>query len=178
MADDSPYRPPRPGFPYPNCILRCKDGYIFVGAPEGRQWRQLLEVMGSPEWSKDPRFRNRTEMNNRYVDELDGYLESWLMHYTKAELLDIALKHRIPLAPVQGYDDVRHDPSLADLFVNIDRVDTGPIPCPGPPYLLVDAEVKPQNPAPYLGQHNEEVYCKALGYTRQQLAKLYQTGII
>jgi len=94
-------------FPYPNCILRCKDGYIFVGAPEGHQWRQLLEVMGSPEWSKDPRFRNRTEMNNRYAEELDGYLESWLMNYTKAELLDIALKHRIPLAPVQGYDDVR-----------------------------------------------------------------------
>ena len=79
-------------FPYPNCILRCKDGYIFVGAPEGRQWRQLLEVMGSPEWSKDPRFRNRTEMNNRYADELDSYLESWLMQYTKAELLDIALE--------------------------------------------------------------------------------------
>jgi CoA:oxalate CoA-transferase len=165
-------------FPYPNCILRCKDGYIFVGAPEGRQWRQLLEVMGSPEWSKDPRFRNRTEMNNRYADELDGYLESWLMHYTKAELLDIALEHRIPLAPVRGHDEVRHDPSLADLFVDIDRADTGPLPYPGPPYRLADAEVKPPDPAPYLGQHNEEVYCRVLGYTRQQLAKLYQTGII
>ena len=165
-------------FPYPNCILRCKDGYIFVGAPEGRQWRQLLEVMGSPEWSKDPRFRNRTEMNNRYADELDGYLESWLMNYTKAELLDIALEHRIPLAPVRGYDEVRHDPSLADLFENIDRGDTGPLPYPGPPYRLADAEVKPQNPAPYLGQHNAEVYCGVLGYTRRQLTKLYQTGII
>jgi crotonobetainyl-CoA:carnitine CoA-transferase CaiB-like acyl-CoA transferase len=165
-------------FPYPNCILRCKDGYIFVGAPEGRQWRQLLEVMGSPEWSKDPRFRNRTEMNNLYADELDGYLESWLMNYTKAELLDIALEHRIPLAPVRGYDEVRHDPSLADLFVDIDRADTGPIAYPGPPYRLVDAEAAPQHPAPYLGQHNEEVYCRVLGYTRQQLAKLYQTGII
>ena len=165
-------------FPYPNCILHCRDGYIFVGAPEGRQWRQLLEVMGSPEWSKDPRFRNRTEMNNRYADELDVYLESWLMNYTKAELLDIALKHRIPLAPVQDYGDVRRDPGLADLFVNIDRADTGPVAYPGPPYRLSDAESMPPAPAPYLGQHNEEVYCRALGYTRQQLAKLYQTGIM
>jgi CoA:oxalate CoA-transferase len=165
-------------FPYPNCILRCKNGDIFVGSPEGRQWRRLLEVMGRPEWSKDPRFRNRTEMNNLYADELDGYLESWLMNYTKAELLDIALEHRIPLAPVRGYDEVRHDPGLADLFVNIDRADTGPIPYPGPPYRLADAEAKPPAPAPYLGQHNEEVYCRVLGYTRQQLAKLYQTGIV
>jgi len=165
-------------FPYPNCILRCKDGYIFVGAPEGRQWRQLLEVMGSPEWSKDPRFRNRTEMNNRYADELDGYLESWLMHYTKAELLDIALERRIPLAPVRGYDEVRHDPSLVDFFVDIERPDTGSLPYPGPPYRLPDAESTPPAPAPYLGQHNEEVYCQVLGYTREQLVKLYQTGII
>ena len=35
-------------FPYPNCILRCKDGYVFVGSPEGRQWRTLLELMGQP----------------------------------------------------------------------------------------------------------------------------------
>ena len=35
-------------FPYPNCILPCKDGYIFVGSPETRQWRTLLEQMGNP----------------------------------------------------------------------------------------------------------------------------------
>jgi crotonobetainyl-CoA:carnitine CoA-transferase CaiB-like acyl-CoA transferase len=165
-------------FPYPNCILRCKDGYIFVGAPEGRQWRKLLELMGSPEWSRDPRFSDRTAMNNLYADELDGYLEAWLTKYTKAELLALALEHRIPLAPVRGFDEVRHDPSLADLFVEIDRADTGPIPYPGPPYLLDDAHTRPPSPAPYLGQHNEEVYCGALGYSREQLVKLYQTGII
>ena len=74
-------------FPYPNCVLRSKDGYVLVGAPEGRQWRQLLELMGNPEWSQDPRFANRTEMNNLYADELDGYLEEWLGNFSKAELL-------------------------------------------------------------------------------------------
>ncbi len=69
-------------FPYPNCILRCKDGYIFVGSPEGRQWRTLLEVMGGPEWAKKERFRNRTRMNNEYADEVDGYMEEWLLQYS------------------------------------------------------------------------------------------------
>jgi crotonobetainyl-CoA:carnitine CoA-transferase CaiB-like acyl-CoA transferase len=165
-------------FPYPNCILRCKDGYIFVGAPEGRQWRKLLELMGNPEWSRDPRFTDRTAMNNLYADEMDGYLEAWLTKYTKAELLALALEHRIPLAPVRGFDEVRHDPSLADLFVEIDRADTGPISYPGPPYALEEAQARPPSPAPYLGQHNVEIYCQTLGYTKEQLVKLYQTGII
>ena len=165
-------------FPYPNCILRCKDGYIFVGSPEGRQWRQILDLMDNPEWSREPRFRNRTEMNNLYADELDGYLEDWLKDYTKAELLELALEHRVPLAPVRTYEEVRHDPSLADLFTDVSRDDTGPISYPGPPYTLPGSPEQPMRPAPYLGQHNEEVLCGALGYTQEQLVKLYQTGII
>ena len=165
-------------FPYPNCILRCKDGYIFVGSPEGRQWRKLLEVMGDPQWAKDPRFRNRTDVNNLYAEEVDGYLEDWLLNYTKAELLELALEHRIPLAPVRGYDEVRHDESLASMFVEIDRADTGPLAFPGLPYDLQDMQPRSSTPAPYLGQHNPDVYCDMLGYTKEQLVKLYQTGII
>ena len=165
-------------FPYPNCILRCKDGHIFVGSPEGRQWGRLLQIMGNPEWSQEQRFRNRTAMNNRYADEVDGYVEAWLADYTKAELLEIALEHRIPLAPVRTYDEVRADPSLADLFVVIERDDTGPVAYPGPPYHLADADVAPPTPAPTLGQHNGEILCGELGYSPAELVKLYQTGII
>jgi crotonobetainyl-CoA:carnitine CoA-transferase CaiB-like acyl-CoA transferase len=165
-------------FPYPNCILRCQDGYIFVGSPEGRQWRQLLELMGNPEWARDPRFTNRTVMNNLYADEIDAYMEVWLMQHTKAELLTMALEHGIPLAPVRGFDEVRRDESLANLFVDIERSDTGAISYPGLPYVLREATTRPPRPAPYLGQHNAEVYCGMLGYTNEQLVKLYQTGII
>ena len=165
-------------FPYPNCILRCKDGHIFVGSPEGRQWGRLLQIMGSPEWSQEPRFRNRTAMNNLYADEVDGYVEEWLADYTKAELLEIALEHRIPLAPVRTYNEVRADPSLADLFVAIERDDTGPVAYPGVPYRLSEADVAHPEPAPTLGQHNRAVLCDELGYSPTELVKLYQTGII
>ena len=164
-------------FPYPNCILRCKDGHIFVGSPEGRQWGRLLQIMGSPAWSQEQRFRNRTAMNNLYADEVDGYVEEWLSDYTKAELLEIALEHRIPLAPVRTYDEVRDDPSLADLFVVIERDDTGPVAFPGPPYRLGDAAGRP-SPAPTLGQHNRSVLCDELGFSTEELVKLHQTGII
>ena len=165
-------------FPYPNCILRCKDGYIFAGSPEGRQWRKLLELMGNPEWSKDPRFTNRTVMNNEYADEIDGYMEEWLMRHTKAELLAMAMEHRIPLGPVRGFDEVRNDSSLADWFREIGREDTGAMSFPGTPYSLPEAPPATAAPAPRLGQHNEEVYVGELGFTHEQLVALYQTGII
>ena len=165
-------------FPYPNCILRCKDGYIFVGSPEGRQWRTLLEVMGGPEWAKEDRFRNRTTMNNEYADEVDGYMEEWLMQHTKAELLALALEHRVPLAPVRDFNEVRNDESLADQFIPVGRADTGSVSFAGPAYRLPGEEVSPPRPAPLLGQHNAEVLCDRLGYSKEDLVKLYQTGII
>ena len=171
-------------FPYPNCILRCKDGFIFVGSPEGRQWRRLLELMGTPEWSQEPRFRNRTVMNNEYADEVDGYVEEWLLQHTKTELLEMALEHRIPLAPVRGFDEVRHDPSLETLFATVSRADTGPVALPGVPYELTGSGAHPEpvegspRPAPMLGQHNSEVYCGELGYAPEEVAQLYRTGII
>ena len=165
-------------FPYPNCILQCKDGYIFVGSPEGRQWRRLLELMGNPEWGQDPRFRNRTVMNNEYADEVDGYVEEWLLEHTKAELLEMALEHRIPLAPVRGFDEVRHDPSLATLFDEVDHPDNGTVALPGPPYTLAGADVSAPRPAPTLGQHNSEIYTAELGYTPEKVAQLYRLGII
>ena len=165
-------------FPYPNCILRCKDGFIFVGSPEGRQWRRLLELMGTPEWSQEPRLRNRTVMNNEYADEVDGYVEEWLLEHTKAELLEMALEHRIPLAPVRGFDEVRHDPSLTTLFREVERPDTGPVTLPGPPYELSCADVSQPRPAPTLGQHNSEIYAGELGYTPEEVVQLYRLGII
>ena len=165
-------------FPYPNCILRCKDGYVFAGSPEGRQWRRLLELMGSPEWSRDPRFTNRTVMNNEYADEIDGYMEEWLLQHTKAELLEMAMEHRIPLGPVRGFDEVRNDPGLADWFEEIDRPGARPLAYPNAPYTLPDAPATATTPAPTLGQHNEEVYTGELGFTHEQLVALYQTGII
>ncbi len=165
-------------FPYPNCILRCRDGFIFVGSPEGRQWRRLLELMGTPEWSQEPRLRNRTVMNNEYADEVDGYVEEWLLEHTKAELLEMALEHRIPLAPVRGFDEVRHDPSLATQFREVERPDTAPVTLPGPPYEIGGAEVSPPRPAPTLGQHNSEIYAGELGYTPEEVVQLYRLGII
>ena len=69
-------------------------------------------------------------------------------------------------------------PSLAGLFVDIEREDTGSITYPGPPYIMPGIEQSLPAPAPQLGQHNEEVLCGTLGWSHEQLVKLYQTGII
>ena len=117
-------------------------------------------------------------MNNEYADEVDGYMEEWLLQHTKEELLALALEHRIPLAPVRDFKEVRNDESLSDQFVPIERRDIGQVYCAGPPYRISSQDEFAPSPAPLLGQHNSHVYCEDLGYSKEELVKLYQTGII
>jgi crotonobetainyl-CoA:carnitine CoA-transferase CaiB-like acyl-CoA transferase len=34
-----------------------------------------------------------------------------------------------------------------------------------------------QRPAPVLGQHNEDVYCGALGYSKEEFDRLREEGV-
>ena len=132
--------------------------------------------MGSPEWSRDPRFTNRTVMNNEYADEIDGYMEEWLLQHTKAELLEMAMEHRIPPRPCPRLRRGAQRPRPVRL-VRGNRPSRRPPPLlPNAPYTLTDAPSTATSPAPFLGQHNEEVYTGELGFTHEQLVALYQTG--
>ena len=79
---------------------------------------------------------------------------------------------------MRTYEEVRFDPSLEDMFVVIERDDTGPVAYPGAAYRLPDADVSAPKPAPTLGQDNRAILCDELGYSAADLVKLYQTGII
>jgi CoA:oxalate CoA-transferase len=63
-------------------------------------------------------------------------------------------------------------------FIEIDHPVAGKLKYPGWPYLFSNISWRTKEPAPLLGQHNEEVFCKRLGYTNQDLLKLKQAGAI
>jgi CoA:oxalate CoA-transferase len=167
-------------FPYPNCILPCKDGYVVVGAVEGRQWRKFLELMGDPEWAKDARFRDRTAINSLYAEEADSYLVPWLMQRTKEELFCLARDNGLPFAPVKSADEVVRDQHLEfrGFFIDCMHSETGPLTYPGAPYKFSRTPWSIRRLSPLLGEHNEEIYCKRLGYTREQLGELRDKGVI
>ena len=43
----------------PLCFMECRDGWIFLCCVEEHQWRQFVEIMGSPEWAEMELFENR-----------------------------------------------------------------------------------------------------------------------
>ena len=64
------------------------------------------------------------------------------------------------------------------MWVEIDHEVAGPFTYPGRPIIMDETPWQIRRPAPQLGEHNEDVYCSTLGYTREELARLPGQGVI
>ncbi|HZA21830.1 MAG TPA: CoA transferase, partial [Dehalococcoidia bacterium] len=165
---------------FPNCVLPCKDGYICIDAPQLEQYQQFLSLLGDQDWMQDPRYRDRRAMSDQYPEEAEALIAPWFMQRTKEEILQLCLENRIPCVPVKTFDEVLDDPQLnaRGYFQGVQHPEAGSYRYPGPPYRLSASPCQIVRPAPTLGQHNEEIFCGELGYSREELAELARRGII
>ncbi|MBI2527897.1 MAG: CoA transferase [Candidatus Rokubacteria bacterium] len=145
--------------PYPQTVLPCKDGYVELNCPEGREWARFVEMIGSPEWTRNPRYANRTKNNVEYADELDALLLPWLGRHTRAEIFAMSRERHIACGPVRLVDEVLADEQLAEreFFCTVDVPGGKQITIPGFPARFSRTPAQVGGPAPRLGEHTAEV---------------------
>jgi CoA:oxalate CoA-transferase len=161
----------------PQGVYPCRDGFVnTLSLPQW--WSRYIEALGMPELKEDPRFQNIYSAEAGM--EFDAIWYSWLADHDKQELFDIFLKSKIASAPLNNAEDILKNPHLKDreYFVEINHPETGKVIYPGAPFKMSESPWQIKHPAPLLGQHNEEVYCDLLGYTKEDLVKLREGGII
>ncbi len=171
---------------FPNGILECKDGEVSFSTNTGRQWKHFLEIVGDgeiPSWySSNPVYTNTNfqELHRKYGDELRARLEPLLKRKTRDELMALGQEKHVALAPLRTIAEVLEDPHLnaRGYFVEVDDPRLGRVKFPGPPFRLAKTPCRIERPAPVPGQHNEEVYCGRLSYSKKYLTELRRQGVI
>lgn len=158
---------------YPSAILPARDDYLYVDA--GGDLESLASFLGLPQF--EPKFR---ENPRQYADELDALILPRLQERTAAELFEQAQEWRLPFARVLGIEDVLHDPQhqARGFFVEIDHPVAGSFRYPGAPFQMSQTPCRVSRPAPRLGEHNQEIYCRRLGFSAAELVKLREAGVI
>ena len=160
-------------------ILPCKDGYVELSIYEEPQWLALLKLMDGPEWAQQDKFKDRIS-RSRNNAELNSLLAEWLKHHTKGELYQRGQALGVPITPYNNAREVVASSQLAHraFFMEIEHPEAGKALYPSAPYKFSEAPWRVERPAPLLGQHNEEIYGKCLGFSREQMVKLRQSGVI
>jgi crotonobetainyl-CoA:carnitine CoA-transferase CaiB-like acyl-CoA transferase len=164
----------------PNRALQCKDGHVCLIAGMDNHWGFLKQMMGDPEWARSDELSTR-EGRQKHSDYLDSQLEIFMSNHTKAELFSMAQEFHVPMFPISDSSEVMdiEQYHYREFWEEIDHPIAGKFKYPGIPYHF--SSTPPQgasrSPAPLLGEHNEEVFCDRLGYSKEDIQKLHSGAI-
>ena len=163
----------------PYQLFTTKDGFIYIANGNDRQFAKLMEQLGAPEMSADPRYRtNADRVANR--ETLVPFIKSRLAARPTAEWVDRFWKSGVPAGPVQDLEQVFRDPQV----LHRQMVVTVPHPTiaegvrmTGIPVKLgaTPADLRRHPPLP--GEHTREVLREA-GYDDATIARLEAGGVV
>jgi len=121
------------------------------------------------------------EATQNQFERFEGPIGNFFRTHTMHELYQGAIERGIMLYPVYTTKEIKEDLQLnARLFweevyhPELDEILT----YPGSPLIFCGERSKIYRRAPLIGEHNEEIYCGELGYSKKELIGLRQAGII
>jgi len=150
--------------------LTCSTDRVFV---------RLARAMGQPELAKDPRFYT----NPRRVENsaaINYIVAQWVKERPFQQAQEELDGAGVPISLVCSIADIFENPQYQarENIIEVDDPVIGPVKMPGvtPKFSLKPGRVT--GTAPALGQYNDEIYGRLLGYSREQLALLKEQGVI
>jgi crotonobetainyl-CoA:carnitine CoA-transferase CaiB-like acyl-CoA transferase len=173
--DPSPMK--RPGMV--GGLVRTRDGHVVITAVLNQQWQGLVEVMGNPAWAQGEMCRDEIS-RSQHRDEIQPRIEEWAAGCTSEDLYRRAQEAGVPLGPVRTVAEVMAWEQARErgFFAEIEHPETGRLEYPTTSCRFSETPWRAERPAPLLGQHNEDIYCGRLGYSRRDLARLSAAGVM
>ena len=153
---------------------------LAVAIPDDSRWQALIEIIGAPEWSRDPGLATHDGRRAQH-DAIDEKLEAWLTTRPREEVLAEFLAAGIPAAAVINAHSLSPHPQLEarGFFQRMEHPRSGEARYPGLPMAFSGLpRFLHRRPPPTLGQHNDEVLGRELGLDPEGLARLRKEGII
>ena len=127
----------------------------------------------------DPRFATQDDRRRR-SKELEELLLPYLAKYTREELFHGLGPLRILVGMALDVPNVVNDPHLREreFFAQSVHPVAGEVSFPGAPFNMSLTPWQLRSPAPILGQHNHEVYSGILGYSREEIERWHDQGVV
>lgn len=157
----------------------CKDGHIMTMAVTDQDWQAFTELMGNPEWARDDKFKDLLG-RIAHAEEMNARVSEWLSEHGMDEIYRGAQDRGLPFAPAYSPADAVRSRQLEarGFWIELEHPETAKLQYAGAPYRLEKTPWQAKRAAPLLGEHNEEIYCGRLGYTKQDLVMMREAGIL
>ncbi|HVP79476.1 MAG TPA: CoA transferase [Thermodesulfobacteriota bacterium] len=175
-------------------IWPCKDGFVswmfFGGAVGTQQMRIMVEWMEGKGMARSLSTEvqnwaalDLTKVDPEKIKSWEKVIGDFFLAHTKEELYQEALKKRIPLTPLNDMSEVVEDEQLAarGFWVGVDHAELRTnLRIPGFLFQTTEEKCLPKvrRRAPFIGEHNPEIYIGELGLHEDELNTLRREGIV
>ncbi len=164
----------------PSNVYKTNDGLVLIAANQDTVFGRLCDAMGQKEWPKDPRFVNhQARGSNQQL--LDGLIEAWTKTLSTKEVLALMDEYGVPAGQIYRAPEMLEDPHFKarEAIVETDHPYFGKLRMQNtaPKFSETPGGIHSSAPTE-LGEHNDEVYSRLLGYTAERLAALRDAKII
>ena len=155
------------------------DAWCAIEVHTEEQWQALVKLMGSPEWTRGPKFGSlAARVENKAA--LDKHLADWSVRFTPRQLTKMLQEAGIPSGIVATAEDLYYDPHLRarGMIVGIDHSGDGFAEHAGMNIHLSDTPGRADLPAPAKGQHSQDIYTRVLGLSPEEQSRLQAAGAL
>ena len=152
---------------------------MTLGASSEKLWKNFCTmVVRKPEWLTDARYETLA-LRMKNIDILEEEIEAVLTIMPTAHWVELLDAAQVPGGPVYRYEQTLNDPHVRarNMVVEIDHPIIGPMKTLGLPLKSTGDLTAIRKPAPWLGQHSDEVL-QAIGYGPQEIGTLFESGVV
>jgi len=163
----------------PVSVYETKDGYVYIAVGNDRQWKDIVsleefKVLDKPEYEK-----NKGRISD--VEKINATINSITKNYSSEYLIKLFNSITVPISKINKIKDVLNDPYVLNsiLFSKDPKTNTQITLAPPP---IMTEKLKESNRymtfPPRFGEHNDEIYGKVLGLSKDKLNELKEKKII
>jgi len=168
----------------PHNVYKCKDGWVVIICYDPQQRLKCIELvckeMGKNFEEYKPETLVAAKVKKEYIEKVDSLVNSWTSTKLKSEVFHKLSQNGIPCGIVYNIEELIRDQHVQSrkLFTNLKNEE-------GKEYTIITSHIKmstckvnPCLPPSKPGYHNEEVFSKILGLSKEEIEKLKSKKII
>ena len=165
----------------PSSIYPTKDNDAYINFMFGaaqHQWDTLLKIVGHPELVGDPRFADQYT-RGKNIAVVDKLISDWTSQQPGLDAFNALASGGVSTGITLTSTQAMNNPHVLyrQKVVELEHPVRGKYKTLGYAATLEKSPVEVNN-APLLGQDNEKVYADFMGYTKEDLAKLKEVGVV
>lgn len=164
----------------PSSTYRTTDGkYVTMAASNHNSWVRLCRAIGRDDLSSNPKYADNVS-RVRHTDEINGIVADWIGQRPRRDVVRAFEEHEVAFSIIYDIHDIFADPHYAarQALIQVPDAELGAAVVQNVVPKFSETPGSVDFLGPRMGAHNDEIYGKELGYSREKIALLKMEEVI